>query len=732
MNNAQWFLGIGTVFLLGGSSVLAGQKTEKLVVLDQPRYDDNSADSWEIQTQDTQLRFVCLPDGRPNISVLGPVTSTSSPPSHNWAKEAEEVTLPKMVEINRRRQNIQLKYVGVSSTDGQISFTYRSDSPHLRLISTWKAASGPGPVEHTVVLLNKSGQEVTFFPPPSISLTVHAERAKELWWVEQGEGSPSDVGTHIETIGPDYARTLLSGPNISHKGMGRDAIPWFCLQDSATKEGLYGGIEFSGFTEIVLGKTCRHDLSVELGLNRRRGKTRSRIEPGGTFRFPVCFVGAYSGEVDDGCNRLHRWVEKHLRPPMSGPVPMLANNTWSPREIRFDINENKARAMIDCCRDLGIELFEVDAGWFTTAGDWNIDRKKFPNGIRQLSEYAHSKGIKFGLWIAWTHGTAHRSSGPNVLSPFNPIQKTWFTHDYAPYWRRRVPWEGAPVCLGCPQARDWCLKLLRQIITDYRLDVMRQDQICVVEDCSRQGHDHIANDPVDVTRAAAIGYYEIYDQLRSEYPALLFEGCNGGGRMADFGFLKRVHYYQLEDSYVPINTRRAFYDASFPFPQTMMLQWIRRGPVDEARTAFKYRLRSAMLGCCSIQMDITRWNLWQREAAKYEFGLYKQQLRPLIASANLYHILPRPDGKHWDGIQYFDPASGKGALIVFRPKAQAATQRVILRGLSAGEFYVVTAVDGSVEEGKRSGKELMQSGLVVTLPEQNSSDIVFFDEVRRR
>ncbi|MHC4574594.1 MAG: glycoside hydrolase family 36 protein, partial [Planctomycetota bacterium] len=537
---------------------------------------DNSADSWDILTRDTKLLF-SLRRGRPVISDLRAVNYKNYTSPYNWAAELEEVQLPRAVEIGRHRRTVRLRYVRASFGKRRITFTYHSDNPRLELVSTWRNRSG-GPIEHTVALTNRADRAVTFSPTPTIALAVRPHRAKELWWVEQTEAAPSDAGTHVEALGQDYVKSLLTGPNISPKGRQRDAIPWFCLQDTTNKEGLYGGIEFSGFTEILSEKAAGGNLHVGLGIDRRDGKTRSRIEPGGTFRYPTCFIGTYRGEVDDGCNRLHRWVEARLRPPMSLPAPMLGNNTWSPREIRFDIDERKARAMIDVCRDLGIELFEVDAGWYTTASDWNVDTKKFPNGMRRLSEYAHSKGIRFGLWIAWAHGTPHRDGGPNVLSPFNPVQKSWFTRDYPADWRRPVPWEGAPVCLGCPRARDWCLNLLRQIITDYQLDVLRQDQICVVENCTREDHDHIPNDPVDVSRAAARGYYEIYDRLRSEYPNLLFEGCNGGGRMADFGFLKRVHYYQLEDSYVPINTRRAFYDASFPFPPIMLLQWIRAGP----------------------------------------------------------------------------------------------------------------------------------------------------------
>ena len=41
------------------------------------------------------------------------------------------------------------------------------------------------------------------------------------------------------------------------------------------------------------------------------------------------------------------------------------------------------------------------------------------------------------------------------------------------------------------------------------------------------------------------------------------------------------------------------------------------------------------------------------------------------AQADLYHILPRPDGRKWDGIEYYDPAAGKGVVYLFKPSPRA-------------------------------------------------------------
>lgn len=48
----------------------------------------------------------------------------------------------------------------------------------------------------------------------------------------------------------------------------------------------------------------------------------------------------------------------------------------------------------------------IDDGWFENRnsengqlGDWVVDKDKFPDTLRKVSDAAHQNKIKFGLWI---------------------------------------------------------------------------------------------------------------------------------------------------------------------------------------------------------------------------------------------------------------------------------------------------------------------------------------------
>jgi hypothetical protein len=148
---------------------------------------------------------------------------------------------------------------------------------------------------------------------------------------------------------------------------------------------------------------------------------------------------------------------------------------------------------------------------------------------------------------------------------------------------------------------------------------------------------------------------------------------------------------------------------------------------------FRYMLRSGMTGWVTIMQDTTAWTKEQHAAAKAEFALYKKALRPLIRDADLYHVSPRPDGVHWDGIQYFDPKRGQGVLYAFRGNTKdESTHSFILQGLRPDRQYHLHFQDHSAVDRVASGSTLISKGLTVVLPLPQTSELVFLDELAGR
>jgi alpha-galactosidase len=140
---------------------------------------------------------------------------------------------------------------------------------------------------------------------------------------------------------------------------------------------------------------------------------------------------------------------------------------------------------------------------------------------------------------------------------------------------------------------------------------------------------------------------------------------------------------------------------------------------------FRYMLRSGMMGWFTVMIDTSTWSAEQHAAAADELAFYKSTLRPLIRNADLYHVGPRADGIGWDGLEYFDAQSGTGVLYAFHgSEAKPGTFDFRLRGLRAAGKYRLHFKDGSSPDRDVEGRELLQSGLTISLPLANSSELV--------
>lgn len=129
-----------------------------------------------------------------------------------------------------------------------------------------------------------------------------------------------------------------------------------------------------------------------------------QLTPGTQFQTPEAIL-SYS---DTGLNQLSQQMgvcyQHHLVNPQYAqkPRPILINN-WE--GTYFDFNETKLMAMARQAKDLGIELFVLDDGWFgkrnddtTSLGDWDVNPQKLPQGMAHLAQQIHDLGMQFGLW----------------------------------------------------------------------------------------------------------------------------------------------------------------------------------------------------------------------------------------------------------------------------------------------------------------------------------------------
>lgn len=97
------------------------------------------------------------------------------------------------------------------------------------------------------------------------------------------------------------------------------------------------------------------------------------------------------------------------------------SNTWGDGNQDSRICEEFILKEIDTASEIGVDIVQLDDGWQSgrtmnsafandkkTWGDfydddnnfWAVDKERFPNGLKVVSEYAKQKGVKLGIWFA--------------------------------------------------------------------------------------------------------------------------------------------------------------------------------------------------------------------------------------------------------------------------------------------------------------------------------------------
>jgi Melibiase len=649
--------------------------------------------SWTLATEDTRLTVGATDKGQLCLYDL------SNPAvGWNWTAQPSVLPLINKVTVNGAAQDLQWKFqVGVvNNTNGQkVTLRFVCAQPALQLDSIWHARPGRGPVCHIMFIKNNSSGVVTIGEQETFDVHVVGSKTNaSVWYISDDRAVPDPTGVYCDPLTSGYQKTL---PVTS---LGSDWIPYVVVSDS--EGGVYLGWEWSnGRMEVSADPTSR-GARLKMG---NGDNFRTDLAAGETFEVPPGFIGVYAGDLDDAGNSLRQYLFNYNLPEMlktNMGYPKVEWNAFAATgkgQGSWDPTEKKYYPFIDDIAPLGFEEVVIDIGWWSSYGKPDpghivTDAKDWPSGMAAAAKYAHDRGLRFGLYDNQTEDLTSESG------------KQEFIND------------------------------ITYLLNDLHADFYRSDCTAGPTIQGKFGVGQRAHYPEDVLYWATKGFYETLDTLYAEFPDFSWENCQCGGAMKDFGALRRAEKIQNQDRYYPIDARRSFYDSSYTFPP-MQLAALVGSWADWQASGSVYEFRSASMGAAYWHPDAPNggnggpvWSQQHKEAIKRAVATYKDKLRPLIRNGDLYHIFPRPDGLHWDGVEYFDPAAKCGVVYIFKPSEENGddTMQIKLRGIRTDAQYQVTFEDGSNPAVKKSGKELA-SGINVRLRGGLVSELMFFEEI---
>ncbi len=216
-----------------------------------------------------------------------------------------------------------------------------------------------------------------------------------------------------------------------------------------------------------------------------------------------------------------------------------------------------------------------------------------------------------------------------------------------------------------------------------------------------------------------VNFWKKLDDLEAARPAFRWENCMDGGSFKSFDDCERMSFMTTTDTPRALDFKKAVYPNSYMINPLQLKSDCYCGDI--------FELRCAMMG--SILTGIPgQGGMAGAADMKKEFALYHTRQAPILRGADIYHVLPMPDGKNWDGLEYFNTTIARGSLFVFKPAPDGGDTRTIkLKGLDRATTYTLTFEDRPDQNAKKTGAELMDAGLPVTLTGPRASEIVWIE-----
>ncbi len=676
---------------------------------------------------------------------------------HEWAGENTFVRFPDEIRLGGEGgtpYTLQWKFVSHEQTVEQVvskdvdvfkndyvgdliteTFTYVDQSGRFTLKSVWTAQQDyVGPIMHSIDFINNSDEIIYVTTADTLTATFLAPKGAEVTssYAYKGPMYQTSYGYRQDTVTDGYDMEVFSSTDYNN-GMQIDAgyIPWVSL--FAEDQGLNIGVYWSDCRVHVHGVSG--GAYVEAGL---RPRFRTEIQPGDTYKIPASFVDVYDGSIDDGSNQLKKYLFAFSMPEVNrvdDSLPKYGANLWelldtTRRAWRMD--DSKFYEGVHQLAEAGIQEIVIDTYWWKDIGDWRGVHEKWESSMTYSSNYVHALGMDFMIYMQAGNGSSlHTDSMTGIGIAANP---NWFARGENLFWDE--------LCLADEDAFAFISEYLPEYLMELGLDGMRTDFGYIIGVCLKEGHDHV-DDRDDVGYWTSMRCYELLDKMYEMFPVpedvnsadseakyFKWENCNCGGTLKDFMSLSKATRIQLTDAYDALNFRRAFYDASYVFPTMQLMNWMNDWMYNPdghfPDEYFFYSLIQStptLISCMPSDMSPEMYNTFVRS-----IEIYNDWVQELIKYGDLYHSLGRPDGINWDGTQYYNPDTGKGALFAFKPDPNGTisdTQRFVLHGLDPKQSYYVWSENGTIPFATYTGKQLAQ-GLDITLEGSYRAEIVYF------
>ncbi len=517
-------------------------------------------------------------------------------------------------------------------------------------------------------------------------------------------------------------KPLAEGYTTVERGFRRDRHrhPLIFLKNETTGALWFAQIAWSG--------GCRFCLDLKRFHNRTHLALSAELcgyapllvlEAGERFSLPEVHIGAVQGDLDMAVQQMHSHIRRSV---LSLPADCLVGAGMG---AAHDMSVKTSKAFIDQFASMGAEVFIIDAGWECPPHmeqqwyDYNgvnyPNPERYPNGLEELSDYCHEKGMKFGLWVEMER-----------------IGRCSEVYEKHPEWRRRNVFgerDREYLDLSIPEAAKWAEEELARIIRDYKLELLRVDY-----NGGQMGYyglrDRAGGAKECMTLRHFQAVYQIYGNLKKRFPQVVFENCAGGGGRCDLAIMKNFDHTWVSDWQMVPRSAAITNGMTMALPPERVDRLFAGMGCHEIG-GLDAHMRNCMLGHITLNVvhsAAAEDNAEQLAFIRHSIQLYKDFIRPMLPSSRIYHHTPDSHRGLFQLLEIAAPDGSKGALTAITHCNAGDRQiKVRLRGARSDKKYKVT-FDNEAVSLTLDGYKLHREGIELSVPAALSSELILYEE----
>lgn len=450
-----------------------------------------------------------------------------------------------------------------------------------------------------------------------------------------------------------------------------------------------------------------------------------KLRAGETFTTPEFIFTTSSTGVGQASRNLHDWARRYQVNMGMGDRLSLLNN-WE--NTGFDFDQKSLAELMKDAKDLGVDMFLLDDGWFANKyprkddhaglGDWDVTHSKLPEGIPGLVRDAKAAGVKFGIWVE-----------PEMVNPKSELfekHPDWVIQQpnrETYYYRNQLVLD-----ISNPKVQDYVFGVVDRIMTE-NPDVAYFKWDCNSPITNIYSPYHKANQGntyIDHVR----GVYNVMSRIKAKYPNLPMMLCSGGGGRMDYEALKYFTEFWCSDDTDPYERLYIQWSLSKFFPAKTMGSHVTNW---NKNTSVKFR--TDVCSSCKLGFDIDLKPLKGTDDYTFVQQAVKNwsRLKPVILDGDQYRLVSPYETDH-SALNYVSKDKSHAVLFAYNLHPRYKEPRLLkvrMQGLDPQRQYTVEEINlmPSTQStfyfnGKRfSGDYLMKVGLDVLTPDEGTSHV---------